>query len=778
MTAPPPFPPRPLLSLAWLALPLALAAFGGPPDVFAQNVPGSGASAPPPAAALPDPTLMARPEVDVARADRVPTVDGDVLGDAAWERVAALDTFWQTTPDAGAPATERTEVRLAYTADTLFVGVVCYDRDPAAIIVSESRRDSPLDETDSFMLILDTYRDRQNGFVFGTNPSGLEYDGQVTNEGQGGSIVMGGQQIGSGGGFNLNWDGSWTVKTRVSEVGWSAEFAIPFRTLRYPSADAQRWGVNFQRNIRRRNERAFWAALPSQFSLFRLSQAGLLTGMRVAAQRNLKLIPYLSGRTQRESAPESGKTLGDVGGDIKYGVTPSLTLDGTINTDFAQVEVDEVQINLDRFNLFYPEKRPFFLENAGLFAVGAPAEVELFFSRRVGLDPSGATIPIVAGARLSGQVAAGWHVGLLNMQTATEDLTPASNFTVARLRRDLPNRSSAGAIVVNREGTGRLSGRDDYNRTVAVDGRWGIGRYASVSGYVGRSETPGVSGDEHAFEVNAQRDSPRWQLTTTAARVGRHFNPEAGFLAREGGYRKWQGLVFHRYRPKALLRLHEVRPHASYNGYWLLDGRLQSGFAHFDSHFEWKNGYEVHTGFNMIREGVFERFEIHPGIWVPVGTYDSREAAIVFNTNLGAPVSLSTRVNAGGFFGGSRVAITPTLRFRVGDRFTTQLSVARNEIDLPVGRFATTLARTRVSYSFTPRVFIQSLLQYNDRSNIWSANLRFGWLQQANTGLFIVYNDAEWIGDERGADGLLLRRTGPASRSLVIKFSRMFDLLQ
>ena len=481
-----------------------------------------------------------------------PTLDGIVVDDDAWQGAVASGDFQQTTPDAGQPASEKTEVRIGFTKDTLFIGVVCYDRTPSAIIASEARRDAPLDDSDSFRLILDTFRDQQNGFVFGTNPNGLEYDGQVTNEGQGGSIVLGGAQAGSGGGFNLNWDASWTVRTSVTDIGWSAEFAIPFRTLRYPAGDTQQWGINFQRTIRRRNEVAYWSPLPSQFTLFRLSQAGTVNGLQIPGQRNLKLTPYALGRTAHSGRTSGASTgSGDVGGDLKYSLTPSLTLDATINTDFAQVEVDELQINLDRFNLFYPEKRPFFLENAGLFAVGSPTEVELFFSRRIGIGEDGDVIPIVAGARVSGQVH-GLNVGLLNMQTESFGSQAASNFTVARVRRDLPNRSNVGAIVVNRDGTGSLSGPDDYNRSFAVDGRAGIGRYAFVSGFAARTVTPDSGDDADAFEVRAERDSPAWLLTSMFTTVGRDFNPEVGFLSRDGGFRKGEALIFHRYRPTDL----------------------------------------------------------------------------------------------------------------------------------------------------------------------------------------------------------------------------------
>ena len=292
------------------------------------------------------------------------------------------------------------------------MGVVCYVRNRGTIIVSDSRRDTPLNETDSFQIIFDTYLDKQNGFVFGTNPAGLEYDGQVTNEGQGTGRFSGGgggrpgsQQRGSGGGFNLNWDGVWQVRTQTTDVAWTAEFAIPFRTLRNPAGEVQTWGINFQRNIRNRNETAFWAPIPRQFNLNRLSLAGELQGIQVPPQRNLKLTPYVLGEAVRRVSDDQAVALGDAGADLKYSVTPSLTLDLTYNTDFAQVEVDEEQINLDRFNLFFSEKRPFFLENAGLFSVGLPGQLEIFFSRRIGIGENGEQIPVLGGGASPGRSA-------------------------------------------------------------------------------------------------------------------------------------------------------------------------------------------------------------------------------------------------------------------------------------------------------------------------------------------------------------------------------------
>jgi hypothetical protein len=733
------------------------------------QTPGGGARVDGSAAAV----ATEKPVARAARAVEPPLVDGDVLNDSVWAAVEGLEGFWQITPDEGQPASERTVVKIAYTADTLYVGVICYDRTPSEIIVSESRRDASLDNGDSFQIIFDTYRDTQNGFVFGTNPAGLEYDAQVTNEGEGtGSSNFGGagrQVGGSGEGVNINWDAAWQVRSAVGEHGWSAEFAIPFRTLRYPSAAEQQWGVNFQRTIRRRNETAFWSSLPRQFNLYRLSEAGSLVGLQIPAQRNLKVSPYMLGQVQAAHGTDR-LWLGDVGADVKYSVTPSLTLDATVNTDFAQVEVDDLQINLDRFNLFFPEKRPFFLENAGLFSVGNSGQAELFFSRRIGIDPDGAVVPIRGGGRLSGKVGA-FDVGVLNMQTASKaGVLAANNFTVGRIARELPNRSRLGAIAVNRMATGALAGNDDHNQTLGIDGRWGIGRYGLVDGWIGKTRTPGRLGNDWAFNGGAAYNSEGWRLTAAYTEVQQNFNPEVGFL-RRSSYRNGSALVHRTVRfGDNKFRLHEWRPHVMGNGTWgIQDGLHESGRWHIDQHFEFKNSTEIHTGVNLTHEGVRRRFEISPGVFVPPGMYDHAESQIVLRTNEGHWVSVSNTLTAGGFFGGRRTSLNPTLRLRAGDTFNAELGVDFNDVDLPWGAFHANLYRTRLSYSFTTRMYAQALLQYNSQVSLWSTNLRFGWLQDANTGLFLVYNDTQDYSD---------RETITLGRSFTVKFSRMFDVLR
>ena len=770
---------------------VVILAAGLPAGAAAQPTNGNGDGEPAEAGAQTFSALEARaltaagaPIAFALRVGEAPAVDGDVLADPAYEDARLATGFVQSRPFEGRPASERTEVRIVYTEDTLYFGVVCYTDDPSTIIVADSRRDSDLTETDSFRLILDTYHDGLNGFVFGTNPAGVEYDGQLTNEGQGSGRFGGGgsgrpsnsrQQRGSGGGLNVNWDGAWQVVTSITDVGWTAEIAIPFRTLRYPPTDVQTWGMNFQRNIRFNNEQAYWSPLPRQFSLNRLTLAGELQGLSVPAQRNLQLMPYALGDAAYSSEVRRTARTGAVGGDLKYSITPSMTLDATINTDFAQVEVDDEQVNLDRFTLFFPEKRPFFLENAGLFSVGQSGAVDIFFSRRIGLGESGEQIPILGGGRLSGRVGNNTNVGFLNMQTGAVDSTgtPQQNFTVGRVRQDLANRSNVGAMFVNRQASGVLAGDQDYNRAYALDGRWGVGEGGTLSGFVSQTDSPGRPGDDnHAYAFSAQHQSQALRLSLGYTEVAPDFNPEVGFLARRS-YRRMNGSVFSTLRPEDFWGVHEFRPHISH--FTIFDfhtGWQETQFTHIDNHIEWRNGYEIPTGVTVTREGVFEPFEIFPGVIVPPGRYDHSEAQIAGNTNLGAPVSGNFNAIIGGLFGGQRVTITPSIAARAGETFNALLEWSYNDLDLPLGHFTTNLIRLRTSYSFSTRMFFQALVQYNDRANLWSSNLRFGLLSDANTGLFVVYNDIQPLGLERGD---FIIRSG---RSLTVKYSYLFDILR
>lgn len=706
-----------------------------------------------------------------ARVDERPVIDGKVDEDI-WRNAEVITGFIQAEPVEGRPATERTEVFILYDDDTVYVAAICHDRDPSRIIVTDARRDASLDDTDSFRIIFDTYHDRQNGFVFGTNPAGLEHDGQVTNEGEGGGGGGPGSgqrraQSGAGAGYNLNWDTTFSVATYTGDFGWSAEFAIPLRTLRYASSKPQTWGLNFQRNIRRKREEVYWSPVSRAFNLYRLSSAGELHGLELETPRNFKVTPYALGSANREFATQDEADLdGEWGVDAKFGVTPALNLDFTYNTDFAQVEVDAQQVNLTRFNLFFPEKRPFFLENAGYFTMGAPQSIELFFSRRIGIANDGSVVPISVGARLSGK-AGSYNLGFLNMQTEdVPGLAHANNYTVASVSREFPNRSSVGALFVNRLGTGDLAGDDNWNRTFGVDGKLGFGPDVTVTGFAARTQTPGLDGDDHALRGRGELQNKDVRAWLEYSEVAANFNPEVGFLRRDT-YRSVSTGVFRYLRPDIAL-FRELRPHVTYNAYWDFTGFKETEFLHMDTHLDFENGALFEPAVNHTVEGLTDPFEISPGIIVAPGTYKHWELGWRWNTNVASPFSYEGALTKGGFLSGNRTVIDTTLNYRYGSKIITSLTWSYNDVDLAEGSFIANLGQFRISYNFTPLIYLQAFLQYNDDADNWSSNVRFSWLNDGGTGLFVVFNNTNGLGDTL---------TGPQNRSFIVKYTHQFEIL-
>jgi hypothetical protein len=692
-----------------------------------------------------------RPVASAIRVTEPPTIDG-LLDDMAWDEGQPIAGFVQAEPFQGQAASESTEVRLVYDDEAIYVGVTLHDSDPSQIVTTDTRRDASLEEMDSFQIIFDTFRDQQNGFVFGTNAAGIQYDAQVRDQGE----------------ATETWDGSWDVRTSMGQAGWTAEFRIPLRTLRY-GPPPQTWGVNFFRNIQRTRERTYWAPLPREYELQRLSSAGELRGLTLAAPRNLKILPYVVSSANRDFTPDSSTDLdGDIGFDAKFGITPSLNLDVTYNTDFAQVEVDTQQINLTRFNLRFPEKRPFFLENSELFRVGKDDEIDLFFSRRIGVDESsGSLVPIRGGARVSGK-AAGFNVGLLNMQTADNDTTPANNFTVLRASRELPSRSGVGAMFVNRDSTGSLAPSGDYNRTFGADARAGIGERVTFAAFAARTQTPGLTGRDYAYNLDSEYDDGRHRVQLEWGETGEDFNPEVGFLEKEDGYRRYR-VSFQETMRQQRIRdwgFREFLPHVNYTRYDYLDGGLNSAELHADNHWDWENGNFISVALNGTWDGLREPFEVYPGIVVPAGEHGGLRATSRFNTDRRKWIFGRLQWDAGQFLTGTQSSPTIQVILRDSGRFALDTTWNYRAINLPEGRFHTNLGNMRVTYNFTPSVFVQSLVQYNDRTERWSTNLRFHWLQTAGTGLFVVYNNTE-----------SLNGIGPVNRAFIVKYVRQFDLL-
>lgn len=710
----------------------------------------------------------ARPRIAAIAVETAPTIDGR-LDEAMWREGEAITEFVQRELNEGVPGSERTEIRFATDGVNLYIGARMFDREPRLIVAGEKIRDVNLANSDYVAIIFDTYQDRQNGFVFATTPAGIEYDGQVIREGEGGGSNTGRAQGGALGGFNVNWDASWTVATTVDAEGWSAEFRIPFSTLRYQTGDAlQSWGLNVSRMIRRKNEELYWAFIPRQFNLYRLSLAGTLDNLTVPVRRIQTITPYVltSAQSQWNSGVGSTKSPTEVGGEIKYGVTPSLTLDLTYNTDFAQVEVDDQRVNLTRFPLFFPEKRPFFLENAGVFSAGTPQSVDLFFTRRIGIADNGSAQPIIGGGRLSGRVG-GTTVGLLQMVTdASDESSDGQSFSVARATRELSSRSRVGAMVVQRMNT---SDGADVNRTFAVDGRIGLGQQWTSDLWAAKTTTPGRTGDDIAGSARLGFQTNVWNHSARVAQVGDDFNPEAGFMSRPGGYRAYEINTMRLVRKPEWTWFRQWNPHVSYRSYYgLQDGFYQTGYVHLDvTEIELANSTRFGPEYNISHEGLQAPFEISPGVVIPEGAYTWGTVGFDYQTDPSESISVTGRFDVGDFWTGTRRGGSSTLTVRHGAAFSGSFALDHNKVQLPEGDFTRTLQALRLNYFFTPRVFVQTLTQFNNQQRVWSANVRFGWLNTAGTGLFIVFNDG------READGFF-DWVRPQQRTVFAKFTYQF----
>jgi hypothetical protein len=713
-----------------------------------------------------------RVSVSLAAEGQRPVIDGRV-DEAVWVDVPPFSAFVQQEPNEGQPASERTELRLLLDRQHLYIAVICFDREPQNILVSQSRRDADLGDTDSVRILLDTFNDGQNAFVFGTNPFGIEYDGQVRAEGQSG-------QTSGGAGLNVNWDGDWTVRARITERGWEAEFAIPLRTLRYnPGADRV-WGVNVMRNIRRKNEQVFLAPVPRGYNLYRVSVAGKLHGLSLPARRDIRVIPYAAGALSDDRTLPAADTIdhsGDLGLDFKWGVRADLTFDLTVNTDFAQVEADEQQVNLTRFPLFFAEKRGFFLENAQLFQLGQPQAVDLFFSRRIGLSPTGEPIDIVAGGRLSGKLG-GFNVGVLNMQTeaATDRRTgqviaPANNFSVVRLQRER-GRSNFGAMFVARQGVGEHAAEDDYNRAYGFDVGWQATTNGRLFAFIARTESPAAKGgSDYAGRAAYTYVHPSWTASAAYTQVGERFNPEVGFLRRRG-YRQIEGRYNLSHQPRQWPWIRRIQPHANFSVFTNFRNELESSSGHwhfFDIQTRTgaRFGYLIETQQDRPRRD-FTVYQDVTGrrVVIPPGAYAWTRGVFEGHTNLSAPVSASIFHRVGSYYDGDYHGWSLTVAMRAGARLLSEVAWNRDDVTLPGGRFRNDLVPVKVSYAFTSLASVQGLLQYNRQSSTFSSNIRLALLDRSGTGFFFVYNDRRDTSPFT-ADELL-------GRSFVVKYTRLF----
>ncbi|MBT8488096.1 MAG: carbohydrate binding family 9 domain-containing protein [Gemmatimonadetes bacterium] len=679
--------------------------------------------------------------VNAIRTAVPPTLDG-ILEEGVWERAERLENFVQQEPDEGAPSSERTVVYLLYDAENLYVGVRAWDTSARGVNATEMRRDSDrLLEEDNIQIILDTFKDSRSGYMFVTNPLGAQLDQQVFNEGEGARPGLPTSNI------NRDWDGVWHVASRIVDDGWIAEIAIPMVTLRFPDGRLQSWGMNVMRNIGSRNEQAFWAPISKEFTIARVSMAGSLEGMQELDRgMDLRVTPFVTSGASRvlESQNEVDNWDREVGVDLKYGITAGLNLDLTVNTDFAQAEVDDEQVNLTRFPLFFPEKRDFFLENSGQFNVGSALafnrHVDLFFSRRIGLSSDGA-VPIIGGARLTGKIGRN-DIAVMDVQTDNALGESGENFLVAKYSRNLWGRSRVGGLLINKAETDG----DYFNRTYAVDATLAPHPNFTVLGFVAKTETPRTTplpadaegyGEMGAY-VNATWLDQSWRFYGEYVDLENDFNPEVGFLPR-AGIRTTKLHVERNPRPDRW-GIRVLSPMVNWTYTTDQTGRRVAQRWHYMLGTRFDNGAYLNIWLNDHFDRVDQDFSLN-GVTVPSGDYSFAEWRFSFDSNPARRLYYGLMYSPQDFYGGTRDDVQLKLGARLTDRFSSEAQYTRNSVELPGGSFDVDLAALRIDLALSPTMTLRSVTQYNSLSDQFGTSARFRWTYRPGSDLYLVYDE-------------------------------------
>jgi hypothetical protein len=677
------------------------------------------------------------------------------LDEAVYQENEPIDGFIQAVPANGQPVSERTEAWIMFDDKYIYVAAKLYDSaPPSQWIANEIRRDTnQMRQNDIFGVLFDTFHDRRNGYHFYTNALGGFTDQLVTDEGN----------------PNGDWNPVWDVRPGRFDGGWTTEMAIPFKSIRYVAGENQTWGVQLRRSIRRKNEWAHLTALPAANggpnSIFRVSQAATLVGLDLPQQSaNVDVKPYgiVSTTTDRVRKPAViNDVASNVGGDLKYGITANLTADLTVKTDFAQVEVDEQQLNLTRFSLQFPEKRDFFLEGRGIFdfgkagansggaslgfgsggnsgpANGAPT---LFYSRRLGLE-SGRVVPIEAGGRLTGRVGK-YTVGALNLETGDEPIsgTPNTNFTVVRLKRDLFRRSSIGTMVTNRSNSTLSRGHESV--AYGVDGLFSFFNDFNMGGYFARSDVEGLKTHNQSYQGRLDYAPDRYGFRLDYLKVGANYNPEVGFTNRNNFRRSFASARFSP-RPKRSRRVRKYTAEGTFE-YLVTDttGRLESRQAAGRFLVEKQNSDMITIVAASKYEFLAKPFTVAPGVTIPVGGYPFSDVTATYGFGQQRRLSGSLALQAGHFYNGDITAASfSTGRFAIRKNWSLEPTFTVSHVALPAGSFNTGVIVTRTDYGFSPRRFASALVQYSSANHVFSSNFRYRWEYRPGSELFVVYTD-------------------------------------
>ena len=736
------------LGLLWLFL------WTAPIAMAQQNAQQNGhPPAPPfsPGHALPSPTATA------LRTNGRIVIDGR-FDEESWASAPVVSDLIQRDPIEGAPPTERTEIRILYDNLQIYFAVICYDSNPAGIVATELRLDDDMETDDIFEIMLDTFHDHRNGYRFRVNPLGTRQDQFVGNEGES---------------RNNNWDEKWEASTRITEQGWVAEIAIPFKAVRFASGNGSVWGLNFHRTIMRKNEEIFWAGYTRGYTFTKISGSGHLEGLSDIQGFRYRVKPYLSGSTL-QSPKTGGSTTTSYRGqfgleDAKYLLTPELALDLTVNPDFAQADVDQAQVNLTRFSPFFPEKREFFQEGSGIFNFGggfSGNDLVLFHSRRIGLSEDRREIPILAGLKLSGTQGP-LEVGVLNMQTDRYEKSPGpeeapgQNFSVVRLRSKILARSSVGFMMTRNTG----SPRGGSNREFGADSSFSFSRYLGIYTYVAKTSTNGLEDRDWAARGKLTWNSDRYELTAQHLFIGENFSPEMGFVSRsEPG---WKGLQRSQanagFRPRPdWPGIREIAFSASVDYIADQDGVLDTRVGEVGFGTEFDNGDALSFDFSRNFERLLKPLRT---TGVPPGDYNWNTASVRFTAYRGRRISGSFEVGHGGYYDGTITTIDFSPYIKPNSKLSLSPGFEWNRISRQNATFTTRELNAEVNYAINQSWLTRTSLILNSQNNSITLNSRLNYIYNPGDDLFLVYSETR----NYGATG------GLVNRAFIVKLTYSLD---
>lgn len=702
----------------------------------------------------------------ILRATRVTepmTIDGKI-DEAIYQQVEPVTSLLQMQPNYGAPETGATEAWILYDDENFYV--TCHCRNGSNPMILDDMRRDLSNQGDYFSFAIDTFRDRRNSFLFYINPVGGLYDALMTDEAF----------------RNESWNGVWEAKATRYDGGWIGEVAIPFKSLRYGPGRDQEWGIILRRRIRSNgDEHSFLPLVPQAWGIGavgRVSRAATLVGLQAPpATLNLEVKPFVTAAvtSDRQASPAVSNEFGnDLGFDLKYGLSKNLTLDVTYNTDFAQVEADQTQVNLTRFSLFFPEKREFFLEGQGLFAFGGANTggsnnsgggsnnvPVMFFSRQIGLN-QGRAVPIVGGGRLTGRVGR-YSIGTLGVRTGEDpvDHRAGTSFGVVRVKGDLLRQSSVGALVTHRSTD--LTG-DGSSQLFGVDGLFTFFDNLHFTTYAAKTESAGHPGDDFSYRAQMDYDHDRYGLRIDRLVVGQNFNPQVGFTRRQDFK---QILVRPRFspRPRVSRRVRQWNYIGSFNYVTNNQNQLESRTLEGEFQIDLRNSDSISAQFNSNYEQVRRPFSISDDVVVPSAAYDFANFRVAYTGGQQRRLSGTAAMERGSFYGGTKTTASFNGRVKFGFRFSIEPLLSADWIELPQQTVTATVVSTRTNYSFTPRMFFSGLLQYNSTSSSLAANLRFRWEYQPGSDFFIVYTE--------GRDTLQAGMFPLENRGVAVKLTRL-----